>query len=140
MNSSLQSELEHIYNELDNEISLLKIECKECGTCCDFGKFDHVLFANILEIEYIIDNLERPLTTLVNGVCPFQDGNKCSVRKYRTLGCRVFYCDGAYKKDIASDIYNKYYTKIKKLTLKYGIDWEYKPFFEHLERYLVSHY
>ena len=139
MDSLLKSELKHIYNELDNEVSLHKIKCKSCGTCCDFGKFDHVLFANILEIEYIINNLEEPLTKLTDGVCPFQDGNKCSVRKYRTLGCRVFYCDGAYKKDIASDIYNKYYGKIKDLTEKYKVNWEYKPFFEHLAKHIVSH-
>lgn len=133
LKETCEKELENIYKEVDKETSLHKVRCNACGICCNFKRFDHVLFANILEVEYIIASMERPLTRLDDGICPFQDKNRCSVHKHRTLGCRVFFCDKTYKRDFAPDIYNKYYQKIKGLTLKYERAWDYKPFLEHLK-------
>ena len=138
MNINARAELESIYSALDNEVKSHNNVCNACGSCCDFGKFDHILFASIPEVEYIVASVVIPENDLVPGQCPFHDGKTCSIHKSRTLGCRVFYCNQGYKKDYAPDIYEKYYRKIKDLAFRYEIDWEYKPFLESISDYLIK--
>ena len=138
MENALHLALGKIYYDIDKEIALHDVECNACSKCCNFAKFDHILFANSLEVEYIICNLEKPLKGITPGICPFQQNGKCSIRKYRTLGCRVFYCDKSYDKNLSQDIYNKYYGKIKELTLKHKKEWSYKPFLEYLDEYAIN--
>ncbi len=132
MDTSLQLELKNIYQELDAEVAGHKTVCRACGTCCNFEKFDHILFASRLEVNYIINNLNKPLPALDDGFCPFQAGAECGIRDLRTLGCRVFYCNEQYNRNASPDIYNKYYRKIKGLALKHNRDWKYKPLIGHL--------
>ncbi|HHT9123956.1 MAG TPA: hypothetical protein ACFYEF_13890, partial [Candidatus Wunengus sp. YC63] len=64
-------------------------------------------------------------------VCPFLKDNKCSIRNFRTFGCRIFYCDPQYK-DTSYGLYERYLLRIKKLSNKYNIGWKYSPFFHQL--------
>lgn len=104
-------ELENIYNELDRELEGFKVRCKGCGRCCYFRIFGHILFASTLEKDYILKNLKNPLPKLEDDICPFLSHNQCYVRNYRTLGCRVFFCDEAYNKELSQDIYNYLFFK-----------------------------
>lgn len=127
MDPKLQTELETIYNELEIELRGHNIKCNGCGICCEFGKFDHVLFASVIEADYIISNNKISSYNTEENVCPFMKESQCTIRKFRTLGCRVFFCDKEYNKDLSQDIYNKYYSKVKTISLKYNVNWQYRP-------------
>jgi Fe-S-cluster containining protein len=131
---NLYSELERIYQLLEKELTQLNPGCNQCGTCCDFSTFDHVLYASSIEINYITQNVEVPDFNIADNVCPFLKDNQCSIRDFRTLGCRVFYCNPHYKQ-VLNDVYEKYYQKIKDLREKYAIQWRYLPFLNQLDEF-----
>jgi len=68
-----------------------------------------------------------PLTTR----CPYNIDGKCSVYKYRFVGCRIFYCKGdsathlADKKDFQSRLSESALKKFKSLCEEFGIDYHY---------------
>lgn len=134
MNPSLQAALESIYNDLEAELGTLNIKCSSCGTCCNFESFGHVLYASVIEVDYLQTNTDTKPLTISNKVCPYLIDNHCSIRKFRTLGCRVFFCDKTYNDDLSPDIYNKYYAQIKKLAIEFNVNWEYSPLPELLKR------
>ena len=131
---NLYSELGRIYQLLEKELTQLNPGCNQCGTCCDFSTFDHVLYASSIEINYITQNVEVPDFNVADNVCPFLKDNQCSIRDFRTLGCRVFYCNPHYKQ-VLNDVYEKYYQKIKDLRGKYTIQWRYLPFLNQLDEF-----
>lgn len=128
---NLYSELGRIYQLLEKELTQLNPGCNQCGTCCDFSTFDHVLYASSIEINYITQNVEVPDFNLADNVCPFLKDNQCSIRDFRTLGCRVFYCNPQYR-EVLCDMYEKYYHMIKELSNKYNAQWSYLPFLNYL--------
>lgn len=130
----IYSDLVHIYQLLENEFVHQKPACLKCGTCCEFGLYDHVLYASIVEIGFIAKNVDIPDFRISDNVCPFLKNNHCSIRSFRTLGCRVFYCNMNYQR-ISAEIYETYLRKIKDLTLKHALRWEYQPFLQQLARF-----
>lgn len=131
MDTDIYSELETIYQSLEKELTAINPGCKGCGTCCNFTAFDHVLYASSIEVDFIMQNVKVPDFDIANNICPFLKDNQCSIRDYRTLGCRVFYCNPHYK-DISPEIYEKYYRMIKELSVRYNIEWRYLPFLEQI--------
>ncbi|MGQ3685889.1 MAG: YkgJ family cysteine cluster protein [Candidatus Loosdrechtia sp.] len=127
----IYSELITIYNQLEKELTSLDQVCNRCGTCCNFTTFDHILYASNIEVAYIKQHKKIPDFTISDNICPFLKNNQCSIREYRTLGCRVFYCNHSYK-EITSEIYEKYYRMIRELSMKYSVQWEYQPFLTQL--------
>jgi Fe-S-cluster containining protein len=115
-----------IYKQLDAELASINPGCDTCGTCCHFDTFDHVLYASTIETDYILENVDVPPFDPDQGTCPFLINNKCTIREYRTLGCRVFFCNPDYKEKY-QDIYNKYYTMIKDLAMRNQTEWHYAP-------------
>ena len=128
------AELAEIYRCLEEELIALNPGCKGCGTCCRFSVFDHVLYASNIEVDYVTSHREVSDFDIQDNVCPFLINNQCAIRDFRTLGCRVFYCNPRYK-DTSQDIYEKYYRMIKDLSKKYTITWEYQPFLKHLAKF-----
>lgn len=128
---NIYSELITIYQQLEKELTSLDPGCNRCGTCCDFTAFDHVLYASNIEVTYIKQHVKVPDFTISDNICPFLKNNQCSIRDYRTLGCRVFYCNPSYK-ELSYEIYEKYYRMIRELSVKYTIQWEYLPFLAQL--------
>ncbi len=119
-------EIIEIYKKLESELSSINPGCNACGTCCHFDEFNHVLYASIIETDYILDNVEVPHFDTDKNVCPFLVNNECSIREHRTLGCRVFFCNPHYKETLA-EIYEKYYKMIKDLAIKNQTEWHYAP-------------
>lgn len=138
MDIRLSVELDNLYREIEGEIGLHGVECNGCGACCNFEEFDHVLYASVLEVAYIASNVDARLEDLPDGRCPFHLGGKCTIRKYRTVGCRVFYCDGVFNRTTGVDMYEKYHKKIKALTMKYKMEWGYMPFLGQLKNELKN--
>ncbi|KAA0242309.1 hypothetical protein FBQ80_16260 [Candidatus Brocadia sp. AMX2] len=135
--SNLSSELEIIYHQLEKELTRLNPGCNRCGTCCDFSAFDHILYASSIEINFITWNVEVPDFNVSDNICPFLKNNQCSIRDFRTLGCRVFYCNPHYK-EVLNEVYEKYYQMIKDLSRKYDTQWEYLPFLHKLAEFKLK--
>lgn len=128
---NLYSELVTLYQDLEKELTLLNPGCDTCGTCCNFSAFDHVLYVSSIEVDYIAQHVEIPDFNISDNICPFLKDNQCSIRDYRTLGCRIFYCNPHYK-EILYDLYEKYHCMIKELSKKYNYQWKYLPFLGQL--------
>jgi hypothetical protein len=77
--------------------------CCACGACCRFAPGGVVLFASALEMAALVAGAGRPdPARLVPGgafetawACPYQDGEACGARPWRSLGCRTHFCDAA---------------------------------------------
>lgn len=136
---NLYSELETLYQHLEKELTVLNPGCDGCGNCCNFSAFDHVLYASSIEVGLIARNVEIPDFNVTENICPFLKDNQCSIRDFRTLGCRIFYCSPAYKQ-ILCEMYEKYYHMIKVLSLKHNVPWRYLPFLNHLVRFKQQHH
>ena len=119
---NVYSELGIIYQHLEKELTQLNPGCDRCGTCCNFDTFEHVLYASSIEVNFITRNLEIPDFNVADNICPFLKDNQCSIRDFRTLGCRIFYCDHNFK-EMLYEMYEKYYHMIKDLSLKYNVQW-----------------
>lgn len=126
-------EIAEIYKELEAELAGIDPGCNACGTCCHFDEFNHVLYASTIETEYIQENVEVPPFDPAQGTCPFLIDNKCTIREHRALGCRVFFCNPAYKETL-QEIYEKYYTMIKDLAVKNQTEWIYAPMMKLLKK------
>lgn len=134
---NLYSEVVILYQYLEKELTQLNPGCKRCGTCCNFSTFDHVLYASSIEINFITQNVEVPDFNVSDNICPFLKDNQCSIRDFRTLGCRVFYCNPHYK-EVLNDVYEKYYQMIKDLSGKYNTQWKYLPFLNQLAEFKLK--
>jgi len=130
----LLSELETLYERLEQELKTINPHCNMCGMCCNFTVFDHILYASNLEVAYIIHHQEVLELNISRNVCPFLKNNKCTIRDHRMLACRTFYCNERYKKSTQA-LYEKYYCFIKELYRKYNIEWTYRPFLVQLDKY-----
>lgn len=128
---NLYSELATLYQDLEKELTRLNPGCDTCGTCCNFSAFDHVLYASSIEVDYIAQHVEIPDFNISDNICPFLKDNQCSIRGFRTLGCRIFYCNPHYK-EILHDMCEKYHCMIKELSKKYNYQWKYLPFLGQL--------
>ena len=129
---NLDAGLTAIYRQLENELAQLNPGCNGCGTCCSFGDFDHVLYASGIEIDFIVRHAHVPDFTVSDNICPFLKDNHCSIREFRTLGCRVFYCNPHYQ-EVSHEVYEKHYRMIKELYNKHAIPWKYQPFLNQLK-------
>ena len=127
LKNKIERELQGIYKELDEELAKNSPGCNACGECCNFDKFDHVLYATMIEVDYIKRNVLVPEKRPNKNVCPFLVDKKCTIRDYRTLGCRVFYCNPDYQRNLSQEIYEKYYRKIKDLAQAHDLEWSYAP-------------
>lgn len=130
----LYSELITIYECLEVELMKLNPVCKQCGTCCKFSIFGHVLYTTNIEVSFITQHVDVPEFDASKNVCPFLKNNQCSIRDFRTLGCRIFYCNPQFK-EASHDLYEKYYRMMKDLSHKYNTQWEYLPFLNQLIEY-----
>ncbi|TVL98768.1 MAG: hypothetical protein CV087_20490 [Candidatus Brocadia sp. WS118] len=134
LKGNLYSELARIYELLEKELMLLNPGCNRCGACCNFSAFDHVLYASTIEVDFITQNVEVPDFNISDNICPFLKDNQCSIRDFRTLGCRVYHCNPHYR-EVLCDVYEKHYQMIRELGGKYNTQWKYLPFLDQLAEF-----
>jgi len=133
MNDMRSSVLE-LYAEADREVAAAGPVCVASGRCCRFKEYGHVLFLSNLEADVLLARAppyERPVSP---DFCPFQNGNLCTAREPRPLGCRVYYCDPNYQ-DTGNRITETYLRKLKDLAEAHGVEWRYAP----LHHFLNEH-
>src|SRR5260370_41522088 len=107
MAADLHRQVLEIYKEADKEVAAAGPVCVASGRCCRFKEHGHVLYMSNLEAEVLLSAsppYEQPVSA---DFCPFQQGNLCTAREPRPLGCRIYYCDPAYQ-ETANQITEKY--------------------------------
>jgi Fe-S-cluster containining protein len=104
--------LQTLYRRVDDQIGQVQSTCQNCRRCCDFDLSGLSLFVTNLELDYFRYHVKTIPLILANR-CPFLDPDHgCTVRAYRPLGCRTFFCKPppSYDQQI---IYEDALTKIK---------------------------
>jgi len=121
-------DLLELYADLNREIAALALVCSQCGRCCNFVRNDYRLYASLPERALVAARHGTPRLT-PDGDCGFLRDGSCSIHPDRPLGCRTFFCDPAHKSR-EQDLYHEYQRRLRGMVERYGLEWEYGPFFE----------
>lgn len=117
-----------MYEELDAFLAGLGVECRACGDCCDFARNAYRLYASFIERAAAVQQGEAPRLA-ASGRCAFQADGRCTIRPWRPLGCRVFFCAPEHKAR-EQQVYHQFQERVRALTQSHGLPWDYAPFFE----------
>ena len=130
----VDAELRALYHELDAEVAALGPVCQLSGRCCRFKEYGHTLFVSTLEAQLLLESAPEPVRSLDQGdTCPWQNAlGHCTARDCRPLGCRVYYCDPSYERS-AHDLSERFVGRLKALTDKHALSWNYAPLHCHIE-------
>lgn len=127
MSESLRRQVLHLYEEVDRAVAAAGPVCLASGLCCRFKEYGHTLFLSNLEAEVLLhDAPPYDPQAVTPDFCPFQQGNLCTARRPRPLGCRVYYCDPNYQQ-IVGEISETYLRRLKELAQANGVPWRYAP-------------
>lgn len=127
MSESLRRQVLELYQEVDGAVAAAGPVCVASGRCCRFKEYGHTLFLSNLEAEVLLhDAPPYDPQTVTPDFCPFQQGNLCTARRPRPLGCRVFYCDPNYQ-DCCREITQTYLHRLKELARAHNVPWHYAP-------------
>lgn len=121
--------LAKIYRQLEEDL-LESSQCRSCGDCCNFKRFDHELRVTHIELLYLIQKhgLRRPER---GGVCPYLEDGLCVAREGRTLGCRIFFCEA--EKENQERLYEENLGRIRELIADSNADVYYGEFLSSLK-------
>ena len=101
-----------------------KTPCDACGNCCDFKQYDHRLYVTGVELQYLVSTLGmQAVKKMDNGICPYNENNKCAIHKYRFAGCRIFTCKG--DTDFQSRLTEQALEKLKSIGNKFDSPYRY---------------
>jgi Fe-S-cluster containining protein len=137
MSDSLRRQVLQLYEEVDRAVAAAGPVCIASGRCCRFKEYGHTLFLSSLEAGVLLhDAPPYDPETVTPDFCPFQQGNLCTARQPRPLGCRVYYCDPNYQ-ETCHAITETYLHRLKELAIAHGVPWHYAPlhhFLRHPEQ------
>ncbi len=131
-NNRLLEKVAEIYTWLDTKIrdnNKLTGQCKACGKCCDFDKFDHHLFVTPPELMYLTTGQQAAnpgaenIKSMPTNRCPYNIDGKCTVYEYRFAACRTFCCDA--DADFQSELSESALKKLKSLCTEFQIPYRY---------------
>ncbi|MBI1851202.1 MAG: hypothetical protein HYR85_12740 [Planctomycetes bacterium] len=131
--------LEALYRDVDAAIAAAAPRCELSGRCCDFDRFEHVLFATDLEVAYLLARTPGadPSTSALlswkpdGKLCPFWKNRLCMAREGRPLGCRIYFCDPSYR-DRMPEIGEEYQRRLRTIHDDLDIEYRYAPLVESL--------
>ena len=121
--SQLISDVQAVYQWLEEQLAGLDQSCRACGDCCDFESFGHLLYVTTPELLYFQHSMGPQIRQMKAGVCPYRIDGKCSVYPYRFSGCRIFSCKGDEEKENA--VCELAVSKFKALCNEYGVVYQY---------------
>jgi Fe-S-cluster containining protein len=126
MNATVQQRILAIYTAVDAAVAAAGPKCDASGRCCRFKEYGHTLFISQLEAEVLLAAAPPYKQPVSSDFCPFQDGNLCTAREPRPLGCRVYFCDPTYQ-ETGNQITETYLQELKQLTDEFDLGWRYAP-------------
>src|SRR5262245_34652377 len=116
-----------IYSEVDAEVAAAGPVCVASGRCCRFKEYGHTLFLSALEADILLASAPPYDPAAVTpDFCPFQQGNLCTAREPRPLGCRIYFCDPAYRPAM-EQLSEEPLRRLKALADEHGAGWCYAP-------------
>ena len=131
MTPELRRGVVDLYAEADAAVAAAGPKCDASGRCCRFKEYGHTLFVSNLEAEVLLESAPTYAQPVSGDYCPFQDGNLCTAREPRPLGCRVYFCDPSYQ-EMSKQITEKYLRRLKDLADEQGLAWRYAPLHYYL--------
>jgi hypothetical protein len=135
MSDVLRRKVLELYSDVDARVAAAGPVCVASGRCCRFKEYGHVLFLSNLEADVLLARAPAyDPQTVTADFCPFQQGNLCTAREPRPLGCRIYYCDPNYQ-GTASEITETALRRLKDLAEEHGIEWHYAPLHHFLRNY-----
>jgi hypothetical protein len=127
MSEPLHRKVLELYQEVDRQVAAAGPVCIASGRCCRFKEYGHVLFLSNLEADVLLAGAPPYDPQAVTpDFCPFQQGNLCTAREPRPLGCRIFYCDPNYQ-ETAGELTETSLRRLKALAEEHGVEWRYAP-------------
>jgi hypothetical protein len=126
MSEALRRQVLELYAEVDRQVTAAGPVCVASGRCCRFKEYGHTLFLSNLEADVLLADAppyEQPVSP---DFCPFQQGNLCTAREPRPLGCRIYYCDPNYQ-ETGNRITEASLHRLKQLAERHGVAWRYAP-------------
>src|SRR5947209_8482487 len=126
MSEELHPRILQLYREVDAEVAAAGPVCVASGRCCRFKEYGHTLFLSNLEADVLLAGAPPYDTPVTADFCPFQQGNLCTAREPRPLGCRIYYCDPGYQ-ETGKALSEKYLARLKDLADEAGAEWRYAP-------------
>lgn len=124
------TDLEALYQRVDEEISLLGAQCSQDGECCRFDRSELSLFLTELEASYLVCQEGSPPAPLKEERCPYQEGSNCRARAGRPLGCRLYFCDANLSRPISA-LYERFHAEIMALHERHRIPYLYRKLSDH---------
>ena len=100
--SSFTAAMDGLMSGVDSAVSAGGWVCGNRGLCCDFSRWGHRLYVTTAEVAYFVGGVTRAvaeggslgLLGPTGGACPYHRGGGCVARRWRPVGCRLFFCDG----------------------------------------------
>ncbi|MBW8035582.1 MAG: hypothetical protein FVQ79_08125 [Planctomycetes bacterium] len=118
---NITSAVASVYEWIDSKAAG-RTPCDACGNCCDFKQYDHRLYVTSVELQYLVTTLGPAAIKKMNdGICPYNENNKCTIHKNRFAGCRIFSCQS--DADFQSRLAEESLAKLKSIGYKYH--WPY---------------
>ncbi|MCE5279800.1 MAG: hypothetical protein ABFD92_20625 [Planctomycetaceae bacterium] len=100
-----------IYSGGDDAVASRSLSCRACGRCCKFDQAGHRLFVSTGELA-LLSMAPLPQATWLESRCPYQIDDRCTARRHRPLGCRVYFCNAPEQWD---DLYETLHGQIRQL-------------------------
>ncbi len=122
-NVEIVSAVADVYKWIDQTMAGKSPDCKGCGNCCDFKRYDHRLYITSVELEYFKHFMADRLRPMTDGICPYRNDNKCTVHTHRFAGCRIFNCRGT--ENIQADISEQAIEKLKAICQTHDTPYTY---------------
>ncbi len=129
------ADLAALFRDLDADVERGGAACQLSGRCCRFAEYGHTLFLSAIEAAWLLEKAPPPARPLDRGqTCPWQsERGLCTAREARPLGCRVYYCDPS-SMTVAAELSERFIARLRELTVRYNLPWNYAPLHDHLER------
>ncbi len=125
-------DLEAVYAELESDLASLTPRCELSGRCCRFREYDHQLWTTRLELEYLMSK-QGPPPPGEEGVCPWLQEGRCSVRDHRMLGCRIYFCNDSFRSSMGP-LYEKHHARLRDLHRRHDVPYDYFELSDGLRR------
>src|SRR5581483_4278390 len=126
MDAGLRRQVLELYREVDRAVAAAGPVCLASGRGCRFKAYGHTLFLSNLEAEILLEAAPPYAPPVSADGCPFQQGNLCTAREPRPLGCRIYYCDPAYQ-DESHRITEGALARLKEMARAHQVSWLYAP-------------
>lgn len=132
---NLKDSIRELYSLLDQEVAAAGPVCEISGRCCRFQEYGHRLYLSTPEAEILLEEGMPNDDPIDLNRCSFQEGNICTAREKRPLGCRVYFCDETYQEKCV-ELCEKYIEKMKRLHEEFDEPWVYQSLHTWFEEHM----